>query len=214
MASLSFKTIRDNIYLSRNVKMIDEDNKCNCRKRKTRNIGCQENCINRQLYIECGFDCSLGRYCGNKKFQKREYAECSVFSTTNKGFGLRADEDISAGNFIIEFVGEVLNKTQCSQRADENKRSDSNYFIQLDGSNIMDATKKGNKARFINHSCDANAQTEKWIVNGKFRIGIFSRKLIKKQEEITINYNWHQRPQKCFCGSSMCRGWIGKALKL
>lgn len=50
--------------------------------------------------------------------------------------------------------------------------------------------KKGNLTRFINHSCDPNAETQKWTVNGKCRIGIFSRKPIKAFEEITINYQF------------------------
>lgn len=214
MSSRRFKTIRDNLYLTRDVKRIDEDNKCNCQKKSTREIGCQENCINRELYIECGHDCSLGRYCGNKRFQLREYAECSVIVTSHKGFGLQADTEIEAGDFIIEYVGEVLNKTQCSQRVKEYSTMNDSYFMQLDSKNVIDATKKGNNARFINHSCDPNSRAEKWIVNGKHRVGIFSRKLIKQLEEITINYNWHQKTQKCFCGSVNCRGWIGKALKI
>lgn len=213
MSPCSFKYVRNNVYLTRNVKKIDEDNRCGCSRDKTEKIGCQENCINRQLYIECGYDCSLGRYCGNKKFQKHEYGQCSKIATGQKGFGLQADEDISADKFLIEYVGEVLDKTQFNKRSKEYSSRHDSYFMQLNAKFVIDATKKGNKARFINHSCDANARAEKWIVNGKHRIGIFSRKLIKKHEEITINYNWHQKAQKCFCGSPKCRGWIGKSLK-
>lgn len=53
---------------------------------------------------------------------------------------------------------------------------------------VIDATKRGNIARFINHSCYPNSETQKWIVNGERRIGIFSKQDIMCDEEITFDY--------------------------
>ena len=39
---------------------------------------------------------------------------------------------------------------------------------------VLDAGSMGNKARFINHSCDPNCQLQKWSVNGELRLGIFA----------------------------------------
>jgi len=41
------------------------------------------------------------------QFQKRNYAEMTWERCGKKGFGLRLDEDISRGQFLIEYVGEV-----------------------------------------------------------------------------------------------------------
>lgn len=54
---------------------------------------------------------------------------------------------------------------------------------------VLDATVKGGEARFINHSCDANCHTEKWLVRGETRVGIFSHALIPKGTEVTYDYN-------------------------
>ena len=58
--------------------------------------GCGDDCLNRLLMIECSKYCSLGKYCGNKKFQNVENAPVEIFKTTWKGFGLRAVKAISA----------------------------------------------------------------------------------------------------------------------
>ena len=41
---------------------------------------------------------------------------------------------------------------------------------------VIDAGPKGNLARFMNHSCDPNVETQKWNVNGDIRIGLFALK--------------------------------------
>ena len=58
--------------------------------------GCGDNCLNRLLMIECSKYCSLGKYCGNKKFQTVDNAPVEVFKTHWKGFGLRAVKSIQA----------------------------------------------------------------------------------------------------------------------
>ena len=54
---------------------------------------------------------------------------------------------------------------------------------------LIDATKKGNEARFINHSCDPNSQAESWTVEGQERVGIFAIKPILVGQEITYDYH-------------------------
>lgn len=39
---------------------------------------------------------------------------------------------------------------------------------------IIDAGPKGNEARFMNHSCQPNCETQKWTVNGDTRVGLFA----------------------------------------
>lgn len=41
---------------------------------------------------------------------------------------------------------------------------------------MIDACRKGNRARFINHSCVPNCETQKWVVKGELKIGFFATK--------------------------------------
>ena len=62
---------------------------------------------------------------------------------------------------------------------------------------LLDATLKGGIARYINHSCDPNCATQKWIVRGETRVGIFATKTIRPGQEITYDYRleWNGAPR-------------------
>ncbi|KAL7307715.1 hypothetical protein TKK_0000390 [Trichogramma kaykai] len=177
-------------------------------------LGCGEDCLNRLLMIECGPRCIVGDRCTNKRFQNCEYAKCEIFRTEKKGFGLRATCDLYPGDFIMEYVGEVVDPVAFRKRAKEYSKDKNRhyYFMALKSDQIIDATMKGNISRFINHSCDPNAETQKWTVDGELRIGFFSTKEIAMGEELTFDYHFQRygkEAQKCFCESTNCRGWIG-----
>ena len=86
--------------------------------------------------------------------------------------------------------------------------------MAMNGSEIVDATERGNIARFINHSCDPNLQVEKWYVNRIPRLGLWSKRRIAQGEEVHYNYSvkWHGDPevaQRCHCGAHNCTGYLG-----
>ncbi|XP_058457916.1 probable histone-lysine N-methyltransferase CG1716 [Malaya genurostris] len=214
-----FETIRENLYQC--DKIISKEAKkmmCDCfmtsEETERGELGCGEDCLNKLLMIECGSRCVVGDRCTNKRFQKQEYANCQVFRTDKKGFGIQASIGILPGEFIMEYVGEVLNSEQFDVRAEQysEEKNKHYYFMALRSDAIIDATTKGNISRFINHSCDPNAETQKWTVNGELRIGFFSTKYIMPGEEITFDYQFQRygrRAQKCYCEAANCTGWIG-----
>lgn len=57
---------------------------------------------------------------------------------------------------------------------DEYKALNISYLMKTNGDEIIDALKFGNLARFINHSCDPNCETQKWSVLGETHVGIFA----------------------------------------
>ena len=65
----------------------------------------------------------------------------------------------------------------------------------------------------MNHSCNPNCETRKWIVNGKLCIGLFARMNIPAQTELTFNYRcerFGETVQRCLCGEPNCSGFIGQ----
>lgn len=63
----------------------------------------------------------------------------------------------------MEYVGEVLDPKEFRRRAKEyaKEKNQHYYFMALKSDAIIDATVKGNTSRFINHSCEPNAETQK-----------------------------------------------------
>ena len=61
----------------------------------------------------------------------------------------------------MEYVGEVLDFTEFQNRAKSYSANQHFYFMALNSDEIVDATSKGNISRFINHSCDPTAETQK-----------------------------------------------------
>ena len=73
-------------------------------------------------------------------------------------WGLFALEPIAAEEMVIEYVGQVIRHSMANMR-EKNYEAvgiGSSYLFRIDSENVIDATKCGNLARFINHSCNVS----------------------------------------------------------
>lgn len=219
---LQFAEIAECVYLARSLGALGQKEAmtCDCAEQwdpKTeRNLACSEHssCINRATSVECVEPCLCGSDCENKRFQKRQYARVRVEKTGKKGFGLVAAQPIDEGQFIYEYVGEVIDeKTFRKRMLDYDLRNLKHfYFMMLTKNAFIDATEKGSLARFCNHSCAPNAYIDKWVVGDKLRMGIFAKSKISEGTEITFDYNvdrYGAQKQPCYCGAPNCLGWMG-----
>ncbi|KAJ3579111.1 hypothetical protein NPX13_g1452 [Xylaria arbuscula] len=215
-----FQVIPDCLYGSKSLGSTDHDAlDCDCSEewRDGMNHACGEDsdCINRATKMECvDRNCNCGSECQNQRFQRKQYADVSVIKTEKKGFGLRANTDIQAHEFIFEYIGEVINEPTFRRRAIQYDKEGIRhfYFMSLTKNEFVDATKKGNLGRFCNHSCNPNCYVDKWVVGNKLRMGIFAGRRIQLGEELVFNYNvdrYGADPQPCYCGEPNCIGFIG-----
>eukprot|EP00793_Prasinoderma_coloniale_P003505 PRCOL_00006742-RA len=210
--TVAFQLLRRNVYPHRRTKRVSDDDimVCACDPRD----GCGADCINRQLQIECtpGY-CPCGDGCRNMAFQRRSYAPLRNVAVGRKGFGLVCDRALAKGDFVIEYTGEVLDQKSFAARkeryGEEGQRH--YYFMTLSNTETIDAHRKGNLGRFLNHSCEPNCRPEKWQVRGELCIGIFASRDIPAGEELTFDYQMERfdKAQPCFCGAPSCGGVMG-----
>lgn len=61
------------------------------------------------------------------------------------------------GEMVIEYAGELIRSTLTDQRERYyNSRGIGCYMFKIDDHLVVDATMRGNAARFINHSCEVS----------------------------------------------------------
>jgi len=131
-------------------------------------------------------------------------------------WGLFATAPIAEGERIIEYTGELIpiamgdvrEKEYAAQRLD-------NYLFRVDKRWTIDATRAGNGARYINHSCAPNCESrvQRSGVAGKAgRIFIDALRDIRPGEELTYDYKFEEEPPEkkipCRCGAATCRGFM------
>ncbi|KAF4356179.1 hypothetical protein G4B88_015368, partial [Cannabis sativa] len=157
---------------------------------------CFDCCLCRMLLSSCSSGCKCDNSCINKPFQNRPVKRMKLVQTKKCGFGIVALEDISQGEFVIEYVGEVIDDKTCETRLWQMKhRGETNFYLcEINRDMVIDATYKGNK-----------------IIDGETRIGIFATRDIKKGEHLTYDYQFVQfgADQDCHCGAVECRRKLG-----
>ncbi len=124
------------------------------------------------------------------------------------GKGVFAATSISKGTRIVEYEGRRMSEKEADRKYDD---SDSHTFLfLLDGGIVIDASHKGNSARWINHSCAPNCEP----VEESGRMFIDAIRDIPPGRELTYDYNLivegrHtpalKRIYACACGARKCR---------
>ncbi len=109
------------------------------------------------------------------------------------GFGLYAMEPIPKGKKIIEYVGRVLTN-------EPDDATNGLYIFNINKHLDVDGAPRFNTARYINHSCRPNAESD----TIKDHIWIKARRNIMLGEELTYDYgkeyfDEYIKPKGCRC---------------
>ena len=156
-----------------------------------------------------------------------------VFRSRIHGRGLYCKREIQSGEMVIEYAGEEIRAVLTDKREKYYEgKGIGCYMFKIDDDTVVDATMKGNAARFINHSCDVsilfNCLLLIWVpyfflfslqpncyskivdIRGKKHIIIFAMKKIIPGEELTYDYKFPIEDVKlpCSCGTKKCRKYM------
>ena len=152
----------------------------------------------------------IGSKMPNKR--RRTYRRISVRFSNIHGKGVFATTFIPKGTRIVEYKGMRISAEAADEKYGDDKSTHTFLFL-LDDQIVIDANRKGNSARWINHCCDPNCETSE--EDG--RVFIDALRDIQPGEELAYDYRLiveerHtpvlKRLYACGCGTKACRGTI------
>ncbi|KAB2019974.1 hypothetical protein ES319_D07G034200v1 [Gossypium barbadense] len=94
--------------------------------------------------------------------QAKGWKHLVVYKSGIHALGLYTSRFISRGEMVVEYVGEIVGQHVADKRELEYlsgrkvQYKSACYFFRIDKEHIIDATRKGGIARFVNHSCLPN----------------------------------------------------------
>jgi SET domain-containing protein len=118
------------------------------------------------------------------------------------GLGLFATEFIDKGTFIVEYKGRMLPDAVAGKLADRGAK----YLYEINSRWTVDGSSRSNVARYANHSCRPNAESD---VTRDKKIIIRSIKRIYPGDEITYDYGrdyFNLILKKIGCKCEKCQG--------
>mgnify|MGYP002629357108 FL=1 len=151
-----------------------------------------------------------------KKPQPTRSEWAAVRGSQIHGRGMFAKKIIPKGTRVIEYTGERITKAEgwrrelARQERAERGADGCIYIFELNTKVDIDGSVRWNTARYINHSCEPNCESQ--VVRG--RVWIVAIREIRPGDELSYDYyydyeHYHEHP--CRCGAKSCAGYIVKA---
>jgi SET domain-containing protein len=135
-----------------------------------------------------------------------------------QGRGVFATRFIAEGERIVEYIGERMthDEADASCPDDEAASRHHTFLFAVDDDTVIDGSRRGNDAKYINHSCEPNTE----VVIERRRVYIHALRDIEAGEELSYDY-WYmtdesytledlKRIYPCRCGAKGCRGTLAR----
>ncbi len=113
------------------------------------------------------------------------------------GLGLFAAQPIPNNKLIVEYTGRRI-PTREAREID--RRRANKYLFEIDNRWTIDGAARSNIARYVNHSCDPNAEAE----SNRGRLMYRAIRNIPEGEEITLDYG-EEHMELYFGKGCLCR---------
>ncbi|MCX4174650.1 MULTISPECIES: SET domain-containing protein [Paraburkholderia] len=126
------------------------------------------------------------------------------------GRGVFAARPLAAGERVLQYKGEITSWRNAVRRHRREGVDGHTFLFGLSDGTVIDGSRGGNSARWLNHACAPNCET----IEDQGRIFIHTLRAIEPGEELFIEYllaiddpaNKEVRAQyACRCAASGCR---------
>ena len=165
----------------------------------------------RSAIVECNPSCACDvEECKNRVIQKGSQCRFQIFRTKGRGWGVRTLDPIHRGQYVEQYVGEIISNSEADLRGHRYDELGCTYLFDMDyfydtlvrqpGNSdenvpiyIIDAWHYGNVTHFFNHSCDSNLSVHPYFgecADPRFHgIAFFANRDIKAGEELCFDYS-------------------------
>mmetsp|Transcript_17053 Transcript_17053/g.50905 ORF Transcript_17053/g.50905 Transcript_17053/m.50905 type:complete len:202 (-) Transcript_17053:407-1012(-) len=183
-------------------------------------------CQQLQEDTECGPACSCTANCGRRTTQQGLSIPVRL-KRSAKGWTAEAGADVAAGQFVCLYVGEQLSTKQASQRLQhyDSVPGGANHALLVVREYLhtgtclrlnIDATYRGNVARFFNHACDGGTLALRVIrTRGNLlpAVALMATRSLPTGTELTFAYGppTPSGTRRCLCNTEACLGWLPQA---
>ncbi|KAH9531597.1 hypothetical protein CY35_19G045800 [Sphagnum magellanicum] len=183
----------------------------------------------RDFIKECWIKCGCSKFCGNRVVQRGISHHLEVFWTSEgKGWGIRTLEDLPAGAFVFEYVGEILTNNEMYERnlaLQKKGNGVHTYPVLLDGdwgseANLkdeealcLDATYFGNVARFLNHRT-TTLILKMWTTQSQHSLAFVQANFVEEgnhPENCNVGLKGMEpKGEKCYSKRKWQKAWEGQ----
>lgn len=184
---------------------------------------------------ECNSECGCNpSTCANRLVQHRldQFCDLEIFDADNKGQGVRAARNFTAGDFVTIYMGLYITPETSAHVCAEQLQSREHIYVlvvrefasnndrpvfvtAVDGTYGEDKDAPLPTPSLINHSCYPNLTVIPVRVDSLLPyLVFFARRDISAGEELTYDYgersfvNTPRSAKRCFCGARNCRRFL------
>lgn len=199
---------------------------CTCKRSRCNTRACPCYAAQREcdpdLCLSCGACVhpkllpDLHRRCQNVCIQTDSHKHLWLGPSAVHGWGGFVKEPIEKNGFIHEYVGEAISQQEAERRGRVYDVQRLSFLFNLSDVTVVDATRKGNKTKFINHasstasrnSLQSNVEVRYILACGERHISLYAQRAIEANEELFFDYNYtnesHQLHSPAVVGGAVC----------